>query len=299
MNDLNTACFLSAARTKNFSATAKELSITQQAVSRSIRKMEQELGFPLFIRNSQSMELSKGGEYYYNWLTTLDESLSWASMHFGDYAAGGGQVRFRIAFCDWIGDLPPMLRAAERLKHEHPELIVEYLTGPAADTFGFVEKGSADIVILPETAAFYITGYPDTYISIPFHLAHLNAYCSHEFCDDAGRPDREALARRPLILSPLGGQTEDTVVRAAAEWLGLGKPPEILRVPNLDSVYMEALCGAGYTISPENPVVRRCRGLQSEALPVTIPIVAMWLQNRRVPWSPIFTELLAQEVRQA
>ncbi len=293
MNDLNTACFLSAARTKNFSATAKELSITQQAVSRSIRKMEEELGFPLFIRNSLSMQLSKFGENYYQWLTTLDESLDWANTRFGDNS-GAAPNRFRIAVCNWIGGLQAVADAAQRLCAQHEDLSIEYLTGSAIEVFGFVEKGKADIVILPETAAFYITGYPDTYISIPFYLAQLNLYISSEYLSGDGRFDRAILQRLPLILSPQGEQTDSVLLHAAQDAAGLSKAPEILHAPNLDSVYAEVLCGAGYTISPGNPVVDRLTGLHCEPLPVSLPVVALWLQNRRVPWSPVFTELLAK-----
>ena len=295
MNDLNTACFLSAARTKNFSATAKELSITQQAVSRSIRKMEEELGFPLFIRNSLSMQLSKGGEYYYKWLTTLDESLNWASMHFGN-SSGSAPSRFRIAFCDWVGGVHHMTDGAAKLLKRHPDLSIEYLTGSAADTFAMVEKGTADIVILPETAAFYITGYPDTYISTPFFSAQLNLYASREFAGPDGALDCAALRELPLLLSSHSEQTDDVIRRAAADALGLSALPDIQRLPNLDSVYTEVLCGNGYTVSPNNPVIGRAHSIHGTPLPAGIPIVAVWLQNRQVPWAPEFTELLTAEV---
>lgn len=293
MNDLNTACFLSAARTKNFSATAKELSITQQAVSRSIRKMEEELGFPLFIRNSLSMQLSKFGENYYQWLTSLDESLEWANSRFGDNS-GAAPNRFRIAVCNWIGGLKQITNAVQKLCSQYADLSVEYLNGSALEAFGFVEKGKADIVILPETAAFYITGFPDTYISIPFYLAQLNLYISKEYCSVDGHLDRAALQQLPLILSAQGDQTDDTLIRAARDAAGLPQAPILRRVPNMDSAYAEVLCGSGYTISPKNPVVSQLNTLHCEPLPVSLPIVALWLQNRRVPWSPVFTELLAK-----
>jgi DNA-binding transcriptional LysR family regulator len=293
LNDLNTACFLSAARTNNFSATAKELSITQQAVSRSIRKMEEELGFPLFIRNSQTMQLSKGGEYYYRWLTSLDESLSWANAHFSNNT-GATPNRFRIAFCNWIGEIAPIVDAADQLRAQNPGLSVEYLTGSADEAFGFVEKGTADLVILPESVAFYITGYPDSYISAPFTSVRLRFHISEEFLLPDGTLDRAAVQRLPLILAPLGGQLDDTISRAAAQFLSLSGAPEVLRVPNFDSAYAEVLCGRGYTISPINPAISQLNGLHGEPLDSEIAIVAMWLQNQRVPLAPVFVELLAR-----
>ena len=43
VNDFHIACFLSAARIRNFSAAAKEFSVPQQVVSRNIKQLENEL----------------------------------------------------------------------------------------------------------------------------------------------------------------------------------------------------------------------------------------------------------------
>lgn len=51
MNELSVLCFLSVTDTHSFSNTARELKITQQAVSRHIQTLEEELGFPLLIRD--------------------------------------------------------------------------------------------------------------------------------------------------------------------------------------------------------------------------------------------------------
>lgn len=40
------------------------MSVTQQNVSYSIRKLEEELGFPLFVRRDQMVELTDGGEAF-------------------------------------------------------------------------------------------------------------------------------------------------------------------------------------------------------------------------------------------
>lgn len=76
MNTLDIFCFTSVARTKSFSITARELLISQQAVSRHIKSMEDELGFPLFLRNYQSVQLTEAGSLMLSYFLERDSLLS-------------------------------------------------------------------------------------------------------------------------------------------------------------------------------------------------------------------------------
>lgn len=64
MYNVQVECFLSLANTLNFSETAKQLYISQQAVSKNIAKFEENLGFPLFIRSPHIVQLTVWGERY-------------------------------------------------------------------------------------------------------------------------------------------------------------------------------------------------------------------------------------------
>src|SRR3546814_8107755 len=55
--------FESAARTQNFTLAARELSLTQSAVSRQIRALEELLGAPLFHREKQKVYLTRSEEH--------------------------------------------------------------------------------------------------------------------------------------------------------------------------------------------------------------------------------------------
>ena len=61
MDDTRLRCFLSLARTLNFTQTAEEVFLTQQAVSRSIAALEKELELQLFQRSTRSVRLTPEG----------------------------------------------------------------------------------------------------------------------------------------------------------------------------------------------------------------------------------------------
>jgi len=56
--------------------------MSQQAVSYSIKKLEEELGFPLFVRRSSRVELTFGGEQFLSWYTVLDRGAEELSRRF-------------------------------------------------------------------------------------------------------------------------------------------------------------------------------------------------------------------------
>ncbi len=59
------AVFETAARHQNFTAAARELSVTQAAVSKTIQGLETELGCALFTRSGRTIRLTRGGRELY------------------------------------------------------------------------------------------------------------------------------------------------------------------------------------------------------------------------------------------
>ena len=73
LNTLDLKCFLTLARTLNFTRTAQALFLSQQAVSQRISRMEQDIGFPLFIRSRSFVKLTRAGERCFAFLAPLEE----------------------------------------------------------------------------------------------------------------------------------------------------------------------------------------------------------------------------------
>lgn len=57
--------FIKVCQTKNLTKAARELFITQQALSRTINNIEKQMGKKLFYRNSRGVTLTEFGEYLY------------------------------------------------------------------------------------------------------------------------------------------------------------------------------------------------------------------------------------------
>jgi LysR family glycine cleavage system transcriptional activator len=56
--------FEAAARHLSFTRAAEELNVTQTAISHLIRRLEEQLGIPLFVRRNRALELTLEAESY-------------------------------------------------------------------------------------------------------------------------------------------------------------------------------------------------------------------------------------------
>ena len=74
--------FESAARHQSFTAAAFELNLTQSAVSRQIRALEETLGFDLFLRDRQTVRLTLSGETYAQEVRSALNVISSATLGF-------------------------------------------------------------------------------------------------------------------------------------------------------------------------------------------------------------------------
>lgn len=89
--------FVHAAENLNFTKAAKECYISQTAISLSIAKMEEELGFMLFERNNRSIRLTPAGRDFYEWACRTLHSYEQAVQSGRNISTGYSGV-IRIGF---------------------------------------------------------------------------------------------------------------------------------------------------------------------------------------------------------
>ena len=112
--------FEAAGRLQSFTRAAEELNVTQAAVSRQIRLLEEHLGKPLFIRAHRSVELTTEGR---NYLHTIVNALSHVSAATREIKSAGTEVRLTVAADQSIAHLWLMPRLQGfRATHAHVNL---------------------------------------------------------------------------------------------------------------------------------------------------------------------------------
>ena len=83
------SAFDAAARTGSFSAAARELNLTQSAISRQVKALEEQLGVPLFIRERQTVRLSDAGLTYERPVREALDTIAKASLNLRANPGGG------------------------------------------------------------------------------------------------------------------------------------------------------------------------------------------------------------------
>ena len=92
--------FCDAAETQNFSKTAEKYFVPPSSVSQSIRRLEKELGVPLFERRANHIVLNEEGKIFYNAVTKSGKILSDATRKLSDSTEEvRGEIRLHV-FCN-------------------------------------------------------------------------------------------------------------------------------------------------------------------------------------------------------
>ena len=97
MNSQQVKIFLRVAECKSFSLAAQQLYLSQSVVSYHIRALEKEVGFPLFRRDTHTVELTAAGAAFYRSMLSVERQLSDALERARSIAAGGS-ARLNICF---------------------------------------------------------------------------------------------------------------------------------------------------------------------------------------------------------
>ena len=75
MELLQLTYFCDAAETQNFSKTAKKYTVPTSNISQCIRRLEEELGQPLFMRTANRIQLNERGKAFYKHFLSVGVKL--------------------------------------------------------------------------------------------------------------------------------------------------------------------------------------------------------------------------------
>lgn len=140
--------FYEVAKTGNISKAAKELFISQPAISKSISKLEGSLGVSLFTRNSRGVQLTDEGKLLFNHTKAAFEALAQGEQELKrikDFHIGHLRIGVSNTLCKYI--LLPYLKGFIE-KYPHIKITIE--SQSTAHTVNMLEQQRIDLGLIAE-----------------------------------------------------------------------------------------------------------------------------------------------------
>ena len=224
----------------SFTAAAKELNLTQPAVTHQVQELERRFNVELVERVGKRAHLTQAGEKLIEHARHLldEDTRTRASMRrFSD--TGGGRVRVGTSMTMLMYALPPILR---KLKTSHPQLEINLKAGLTAATLEALKANTLDLGLcaLPvEDHAFEaVPLFDDELVAIlPAAIGQIPKKITPAF-----------LSQCPLIL----GNEASALHRVVTEWLARAGPPPkpVMTFDNVEAIKSLVAVGLGASIVP-------------------------------------------------
>ena len=276
LSQIKIECFLSLARTLNFTETAREVYLTQQAISNNIASLEKDLGFPLFIRNSRSVALTKDG------IRCLEMFCQMQSIYFSTVSELRSQHQqadsvLRIGYQEWLERFPPSV-LRDRLVNGQLDLALMYKSFYESLNLPGRELRSLDLLDTP-----------------------LVIVVSSDHPKITARATYETFIREPLLFDVWGNESVEESNRRAKAIIFRWKltPKRVINVPNRDSGYTAAELGEGIVASSElNRICDRSTLKKYPVLGSFETLVCIWHADVNKPFLEQFVNQLQQQYSQ-
>ena len=137
--------FLTIARLGSVGAAASALSLTQPAISRTLRKLEQDLGVQLFLRHSTGMELTAFGQSLLPHATMLESGMHRALEEI-DLLRGASKGTARVGILPSL--VPDILPAVlENLRTKAPGVQLHVVEAPNHQLTRALLRGEIDFAL--------------------------------------------------------------------------------------------------------------------------------------------------------
>lgn len=231
--------FKAVAETGNFTRAAEKLYITQSAVSRAVRELEEQTGMPLFDRLSKSIHITRAGELLLDEVIPILSAYDILKDHISDLEKSAPiHIVSSITIANFY--LPGLIKKFNTI-YPGASANVEVVSASAA-----VEKlrtGKADIALVEGTEP------QGNFCSNVFSSYYLKAVCSPDYGLPGKRLSVEEFCGEKLLLREKGSATRDTM-DSEIYLLGYTVKPAWCSV-NSSALIAAAKHGLGIAVLPE------------------------------------------------
>jgi LysR family positive regulator for ilvC len=140
--------FLHLSRSLRFARTAEECHVSPAALSRTIQRLERELGVALFVRDKRNVELTAAGRRFQQYAGDTLERWERFTRSVDDTGTLHGTLSIFCTVTAAQSFLPDTLG---RFRETHPDVHIRLETGYAADALAMLETGvDVSVPALPE-----------------------------------------------------------------------------------------------------------------------------------------------------
>ena len=231
------------ANSLHFGKTAAAYHLSPSTLSRSIQRLEEELGSQLLIRDNRSVLLTKEGKQFLAYadqqisqFESLKQSLNASQQELS------GSLNIYCSVTASYSYLPPLLG---NFRRAHPNIDINLDTGDAADGIDQIKKQRVDVAIAARPDDLISSIHFQTIAAVPLAIIAPNIDCSVK---QAWQAETVDWANLPIILPEHG------VARKRFErWFRdkhQGRPNVYAQVSGQEALVSMVALGCGVGLSP-------------------------------------------------
>ena len=145
MNTRELEIFVQLARTLNYGKAGEACHLSASAVSRSIKRLEEQLGVPVFERDNRAVSLTPAGVEF---LRYAEQAIAnWQSMQ-QRLGRGAENLQGELSvFCSVTASYSVLNRVLEVFRQRYPQIELKLHTGDQADAISRIAEGGEDVGI--------------------------------------------------------------------------------------------------------------------------------------------------------
>jgi molybdate transport repressor ModE-like protein len=280
---------LAIAKTGSLGAAAREIGLTQQAVSARLASMEAQTGVQLAVRTARGSQLTPGGLVVAEWAARLLDVAHHVDTGLGSLRTER-RAQTKVVASQTIAEqlmprwLVSLQAAAARRGVTAPNVILTATNSEHA--IAAVRDGSADLgfVESPGTPAGLrsrVIAHDELVVIVP---------PEHKWARRSRALSASELAQAPLVTREAGSGTRDSLTTALREVVGeeLHQPSPALELSSAAAVRAAVLAGAGPAVISRLAVaddlaVGRLRAVAVPELNLHRQLQAIWVGGRTPP----------------
>jgi DNA-binding transcriptional LysR family regulator len=249
MLDFRTDTFLTVCQTMNFTAAAKQLNITQPAVSQHIHFLEEQYNTSLFIYKNKQLFLTHSGEILRKHLLTMKNDEKAVIKEIKSSFTGIETLSIGVTMT--IGEYAIVDKLADFLMH-HPEINIHLHYGNTAQLLKLLDNGQISMAIIEGN-------YPkDNYAHKKYSTEDYIAVCaaSHNFIIEFPHTISDLVCERLLVREKGSGTRNILEQNLIAHGLQISDFTHYTEVENMHTIIglLKKDCGISflYKIAVEN-----------------------------------------------